>query len=424
MLTQTNHIRCSKEQYDLMRYLCRCSKNLYNVGLYTTRQWFFDNGEFLKYPKNYHLCKTNENYKVLQAATAQQTLKFVERNMRSFFGLLKLYKNGGVDRPSIPRYLDKDGYFLVAFPKNAFFIKDRVVRLGVSKTLGQTNPEAHKLLQFTLLENLVHYTDKIQEIHLIPCYNGRYFKIKYVYDRPNEPQEADPTKFLAIDLGLDNFATCVDSTGGTPQIICGRYIKSLNRQYNKANAHLQSIKDHQKNDKLTNRQARLIIARENRINEFMNRAVDHIVKHCLEHEIGNVCIGDLSGIKQKIDHGRKNNQNFVQIPYGKFKQKLMTKCEHYGINYHLVDEAYTSRTDALAGDEIRDQSYGTSRRVKRGLYQSSVGILINADVNGAINIMRKVAGDSVLQRILGSGRVNRPVRIRLAYEQTSHTLNC
>lgn len=419
MLTQTNHLRCSKRQYQMLRYLCRCSKNLYNVGMYTTRQWFFENGTFLKYPQNYHLCKTNENYKILQAATAQQTLKFVERNMRSFFGLLALYRNGRVDKPSIPRYLDKNGYFLVAFPRNAFSIRKGIVQLGVSQELKKQKPDAHEMLRFTLPKNLLPYADNVQEIHILPLYDGRAFRIKYVYTETKPEPNTDPSRFLAIDLGLDNFATCVDTVSGTPQIICGRYVKSLNRQYNKTNAQIQSIKDHQKIKTLTNRQVRLLTSRASRINEFMNRAVHHIVQHCLDNRIGNICIGELAGIKQGINHGKKNNQNFVQIPYGKFKQKLASKCEFYGIQYHLVDEAYTSRTDALAGDEIRDQEYGKSRRVKRGLYQSSTGMLLNADVNGAINIMRKVAGDSVFEQIIGRSRVNRPARIRPAYEQSS-----
>lgn len=420
MLTQTNHLRCSKRQYRMLRYLCRCSKNLYNVGLYTTRQWFFENGTFLKYPKNYHLCKTNENYKILLAAAAQQTLRMVERNMRSFFGLMSLYKKGGVDKPSIPRYLAKDGYFLIAFPQGSFSIRKGFVQLGVSQELKRQIPDAHKMLRFRLPKNLLPYADKVQEIHILPLYDGRAFRIKYVYTETKPEPSVDPSQFLAIDLGLDNFATCVDTVTGTPQILCGRYVKSLNRQYNKTNAHLQSIKDHQKITSLTNRQMHLLLSRSARINEFMNRAVHHIVQHCLTNRIGNVCIGELAGIKQNINHGKRNNQNFVQIPYGKFKQKLASKCEFSGIGYHLVDEAYTSRTDALAGDEIRDQEYGKSRRVKRGLYQSSAGTLLNADVNGAINIMRKVAGDSVLEQILGRGRVNRPVRIRLAYEQPSY----
>ena len=148
----------------------------------------------------------------------------------------------------------------------------------------------------------------------------------------------------------------------------------------------------------------------------MNRIVNFLVKHCIEKKIGNVLIGELREIKQGINHGKKNNQNFVSIPFSKFKAKLESKCDFYGINYQLVDEAYTSRTDALALDEIKKQPYGASRRVKRGLYKSSTGQLINADINGALNILRKVAGDSPIPEIVSRGLVNRPKRLFLAFE--------
>jgi IS605 OrfB family transposase len=148
----------------------------------------------------------------------------------------------------------------------------------------------------------------------------------------------------------------------------------------------------------------------------MNRTVNYIIKHCLENKIGNILIGELKEIKQGINHGKRNNQSFVSIPFGKFKGKLQSKCDYYGIKYQLVDEAYTSRTDALALDEIKKQPYGKSRRVKRGLYKSITGQLINADVNGALNILRKVASDSPIQKIVSRGLVNRPKRLFLAFE--------
>ncbi|WP_143592346.1 IS200/IS605 family accessory protein TnpB-related protein, partial [Thermococcus litoralis] len=126
-------------------------------------------------------------------------------------------------------------------------------------------------------------------------------------------------------------------------------------------------------------------------------------------------IGELKGVKQNTDLGRRNNQNFHYIPYGLFKQKLKAKCERYGINYIEVDEAYTSKVDALALEPIEKREKYLGKRVRRGLFQSSTGVLINADVNGALNILRKVAGDSPIGGIAGSGRVNRPVRVRLPW---------
>lgn len=422
MLCITNNLRLNKKQYEALKTLSRASKNMYNLGLYNTRQYFFQNNKFLKYPDNYHLCKEDENYKLMQAATAQQSLKFVERGMRSWFGLLKLYKNGQLeDKPNLPHYLDKEGYFPIAYPKNAFSFKNGKVRLGISLEFSRRFPNAKKLLTFSLPKILKNKLSYIQEIHVLPMYDGKYFKIKYCYEEKPEPANLDYSQYLGIDLGVSNFATFVD-TIGTAEIIDGKYIKSLNQWHNKENARLQSIKDKQAIDKITNKQIRLLTKRANKINELMNRTVNYLVKHCLKNNIGNILIGELKEIKQNINHGRKNNQNFVQIPFDKFKAKLESKCNFYGIKYQLVNEAYTSKTDALALDEIIKQPYGDSRRIKRGLYKSITGQLINADINGAINILRKVAGDSVLEQIISSGLVNRPGRIKLAFE--TFKLNC
>jgi putative transposase len=411
----TNNLRLNVQQYEALRTLSRASKNLYNLGLYNTRQHFFQNNSFLKYPQNYHLCKEDPNYKLMQAATAQQTLKFVERGMRSFFGLLKLYKNGQLDKPSIPHYLEKEGFFMIAFPKNAFSIKNGSVRLGLSNEFLKQFTVSRNILTFKLPKQLKAKSSYIQEIHILPQYEGKYFKIKYCYKEKAENVNLDYSKYLSIDLGVSNFATFVD-TDGTAEIISGKYVKSLNQWYNKENARLQSIKDKQKIEKITKRQIKLLTKRANCLNEFMNRSVNYLVKHCLKNGIGNILIGKLTGIKQSINHGRKNNQNFVQIPFGKFKTKLESKCNYYGIKYTLVDEAYTSQVDALALDPLEKPVYGRTRRVKRGLYQSSTGQLINADINGAINILRKVVGDSPIQEIINSGLVNRPRKLKIAFE--------
>lgn len=317
----------------------------------------------------------------------------------------------------MPHYLDKNGRFVLIYPAVRLSFKNGYVTLGLSIGFKKKFELNGKELTFKIPKYINPET--IVEIRVIPVYGGKTYKIEYIYERLEEKTDVDISRYLSIDFGLDNFATIVNSIDGAAIIIDGKHIKSLNRYYNKENARLQSIKDKQKIKGITNQQSRLIIKRNNQINEFLNRVVNYITKTCLEKKIGNILIGKLAGIKQKINTGKRNNQNFVEIPYFLFKRKLNAKCERYGILYHDVDEAYTSRTDALAFDEIKDQPYGKSRRIKRGLYESITGTLINADVNGSLNIMRKVAGDSVVKQIIGSGLVNRPKRIRLAYEHTS-----
>jgi len=207
----------SRAQEELVRTICRLSKNMYNLGLYNTRRYFFENNKFLKYVDNYGVSKENENYKLLQAAVAQQTLKMVERCMFSFFGVLKLKRGGKIDRVSMPRYLSRDGVCMVVFPRNAFTIKNGVLQLGVSREFAKKYVNAHELLRFKIPGPLLDKAKYIQEVHILPAYDGRYYRIKYVYNELEKLASVDESKYLGIDLGRDNFATFVD-TSGTAQI--------------------------------------------------------------------------------------------------------------------------------------------------------------------------------------------------------------
>jgi len=399
-----------KKTYKLLRTLTHLSKDLYNLTLYTVKQHYELNGTFLPYAKAYHLVKDSEPYKLLPSQVAQQTMKIVERNFRSFFHVLKERKKGNYNRPvRPPKYLPKNGHFVLIFPYQSFRVKEDRIILTLGKNFAEKYGVKH--LEIPLPKNVKGH--RIKEIRILPRYNALWFEVEYVYEVLPEERDLDRSKYLAIDLGLDNFATCV-STTGTAFIIEGRGLKSFNRWWTKEKAKLQSQYDKQ-GIKFGRKMAWLLKKRKNVVNDFMNKAVSYIVNYCLENGIGNVVIGELKGVKQNTDLGRRNNQNFHYIPYGLFKQKLKAKCERYGINYIEVDEAYTSKVDALALEPIEKREKYLGKRVKRGLFQSSAGVLINADVNGALNILRKVAGDSPIGEIAGSGRVNRPVRVRLPW---------
>jgi len=397
-----------KKTYKILRTLTHLSKSLYNLTLYTVKQHYELNGTFLSYVKAYHLVKDSEPYKLLPSQAAQQTMKIVERNFRSFFHVLNERKKGNYNRPvRPPKYLPKDGHFVLIFPYQSFRVKGDKIILSLGRNFAKKYGVQH--LEFTLPKNVRGH--RIKEVRILPRYNALWFEVEYVYEVEPEERDLDRSKYLAVDLGLDNFATCV-STTGTAFIIEGRGMKSFNRWWNKEKARLQSQYDGQ-NIKFGKKMAWLLKRRKNVINDFMNKAISYIVRYCLENRIGNIVIGELKGIKQNGNLGKRNNQNFQYIPYGLFKRKLKAKCERYGINYIEVDEAYTSKADALALESLVKKEKYWGKRVKRGLYQSSTGVLINADVNGALNILRKVAGDSPVRGIAGSGRVNRPVRVRL-----------
>lgn len=408
-LTQKNHMRVDKQTYETLKRLTRLSKNLYNYTLYTIRQYFFNNGKYLNRKSAYHMVKENDNYRLLPSQAAQNTIETVDRSMKSFFKLLGKKKKGEYEKPvSLPKYLDKDGNFICTIKKDQLKVIDDKIRLSLGLDYYRTY--GIKYLYFKIPDNILGRY--IKEVRIVPKYKGRWFEIEYVYHEDGEMADLDYNSHLSIDLGVDNFATCV-TTSGTAFILDGRGIKSYNRWWNKEKSRLQSVYDKQnvdngiKMDRFSNK-------RFWKINDFMNQCVNHIVKHCLENQIGNVIIGELKEIKQEQNIGKQNNQNFQTIPFARFKQKLASKCEYHGIKYHEVDEAYTSKTDALALEPIKKHKKYLGKRPKRGIFQSSTGRLINADINGALNILRKVLGDS-LTGIIDSGEVNSPRRIRLSW---------
>jgi len=214
-------------------------------------------------------------------------------------------------------------------------------------------------------------------------------------------------------LGLDNFATCV-STDGTTFILEGKGLKSYNRWWNKQKAQLQSVYDKQV-IKMGRKLAWLLRKRKNVLNNYMNQAINYLITQCLAKSLGNVVIGELQGIKQNIQLGKNTNQNFVSIPFGVFKQKLKAKCEYLGITYLEVEERNTSKTCAQCG-MVRKNN-----RKYRGLYVcQNCGTVLNADVNGALNILKKVVPESRSRGIGNSGRVSRPERIRIPTVLENH----
>jgi hypothetical protein len=136
---------------------------------------------FLQYSDNYHLCKDSENYKMMQAAAAQQSFKLMECSTRSFLGLLKSYRNGDIDRQSLPGDLPKDGLFLIAFSENAFTSHSGMVHLDISRAISKEFPDAHRQLIFKRPKPLEGKT--VQEIHIPHIYEGLYFKIKHCYEK-------------------------------------------------------------------------------------------------------------------------------------------------------------------------------------------------------------------------------------------------
>ena len=409
---QVKHL--SKEEYRTIRELCHVAKNLTNEAIYNMRQYYFTEGEFLKYEKNYTLLKTSSNYKALNSNMAQQILKEVDGSFKSFFGLLKLAKQGryAFKDCKLPYYLPKDGYatLVIGF-----------VRLNSNKLVlpfSNSFKKTHKTIEITIPPVLLD--KKVKEIRIIPKANARFFEVQYIYKAECIQRNLNTNNALALDLGINNLVTAVSSKGKS-FIIDGRRLKSINQWFNKENARLQSIKDKQHfGKKTTNRQKTIARNRNNKVNDYMNKAACKVIDYCIANDIGTLIVGYNETFQRGSNIGKQNNQNFVNIPYGLLRSKLEYLCELNDIIFVKQEESYTSKASFWDKDEMpvynadnptEYQFSGT--RVHRGLYKTANGKTFNADINGALNIMRK--SSVVDMNILYSrGEVDTPVRIRIA----------
>ena len=413
---QKNKLKLNKAQFRFWRDMCRRSKNLFNSTLYQTNQHFELSGEFLNYTTAYHVMKNTPQYKALGTDPAQQTMKIVERCFKSFFGLLKKKQSGNYNKPAKkPNYLPKEGYFLCIFPQRNCTKQFTVV---VPKDLQSK----YKFKKFTypIPPNVVGH--KIKEIRILPKGKAEHFEIEFVYEVEEKHPKLDKNRTLSIDPGVNNFATCLDSETGQSFILDGRKMKSINQWYNKERARLKSILDKQGKQKSSKKLRVMNDKRERRIKEFLNQYVNFIIQMCLTKQIGKVIIGEGWHAQEGANLGDKTNQNFVMLPFGKFAWKLKAKCELYGIEFRTINEAYTSKCDHLANEPMCHHDKYLGRRVKRGLFKSSTGIVINADINGALGIMLKSGIGNDLRVKLSRGVINTPLRIKLNNIQSNSSM--
>ena len=409
---QLKHL--SKEDYKSIKELCHTAKNLTNQAIYNVRQYYFTEGEYLNYEKNYTLLKSSDNYKMLNSNMAQQILKEVDGSFKSFFGLLKLAKKGkyAFKDCKLPNYLPKDGYttLVIGF-----------VRLNGNKLVlpfSNSYKKTHKSVEITIPPILLN--KKVKEIRIIPKANARFFEIQYIYEAECTQRNLNQTHALALDLGINNLVTAVSSEGRS-FIIDGKRLKSINQWYNKTNAKLQSIKDKQHyGKKPTNRQKAITRDRNNKVNDYMNKVARKVIDYCISNDIGALIVGYNETFQKDSNIGKANNQNFVNIPYSKLREKLEYLCQLNGIVYVKQEESYTSKASFWDRDTIpvynndNPKNYTFSgKRIHRGMYQTASGKCFNADVNGALNIMCKSNVVS-LEGLYTRGEVDTPVRIRIA----------
>lgn len=388
--------------------LCKISNNLYNQALYIFREtlsnedkWlsYFELGTIMKNTKN---LDGNINYKLLKAQCSQQVLRILDKNIKGYYKSVQDYKkhpNKYKGKPGLPSYRKRGSEFNMYYTNQNCKIKDG--KIVLSKELSIDIPQYEKYSD--LIKNFKH-------VRIKPLACG--YKIEIIYEvKDAEVSKGREEKTASIDLGIDNLATIVSEDFTI--IFSGKFVKSHNQLFNKTPAKLNSIKDLQKIKGTTRRIKKLYYDREQYIEDVFHKISRKIVNLLIDSKITKLIVGYNKGWKQNVNMGKKNNQKFTQIPFARLVSYLEYKCELVGIEIVIHEESYTSKCDSLAFEKIGKHENYLGRRRKRGLFQSSVGKLINADVNGALNIMRKVVGDSCesIRRIIDRGLLFNPVRI-------------
>ena len=396
-LVEQHTIKPSSVYYNELYDLLHKCKNLYNKGLYVVRQHYSqykdDNTVKYKYLNYNSLEKklrteNDADYRALPTPVAQQVLMMVDRNFKSFFNLFNKKNRGEYSEfVRIPKYLNKDGLFPAVFTTIAFsqkWIKQGIVKLP-------------KQFSFTTRTN----KQNIQQLRFIPK-NG-YIVLEIIYNKKEKNLMSDNGNYLGIDIGLDNLASCV-SNNGSCFIINGRPLKSINQYYNKKRSKIQQQLKKVNGKENSRRLMSLTRRRNNKVKDYLHKASRILINHVVSNGINTIIIGHNRCWEQEINIGKRNNQNFVSIPFNMFISMVSYKATLEGINVKIVEESYTSKCSFLDNERICKHESYKGRRTKRGLFKTSSGRTINADINGAFNIIRKSEKESFDVSNLPEGR--------------------
>lgn len=370
-LVEQHIIKKSDPLYKELDKMCFLSKNLYNQSLYRVRQYYFENKKYLTYANivNSLTQEQQVDYISLPRKVSQWVCKQVDNNFKSFFASLKS-KNVN-HKVRIPQYLDKNSRNILTFTNQA--ISQKELKQGYLKLSGCEN-------KIKVLHN------NVQQVRVIPQAN-RYM-IEIIYSIPDVEYKTN-VNYVGIDLGLNNLAT----VGGNmimPIIINGRPLKSINQFYNKKLSKLKSRQDLCKNKTVNKKKIQTLTnKRNNKIKDYLHKASRILVNQLVSNDISTIVIGHNKEWKQDINMGKQNNQKFVQIPFNTFIHMITYKSQMQGIKVIQREESYTSKCSFMDNEVICKHEKYKGNRIKRGLYKTQTGRLINADLNGALNILKK-----------------------------------
>ncbi|OQY49082.1 MAG: transposase [Candidatus Parabeggiatoa sp. nov. 2] len=419
-----------KPQFKRLKELTHHAKNLYNQTLWTLREAFEATGRYFSYPQMDKAMKqvTNLegeiNYRLLKSAVSQQILRRLDKNFKSFFRAHQDFKKNPGKYKGMPRppSFKQEKHDNLIYNTCAFQVKSRVNIVKEPKVVFFKMPDGQvfKQAQFISFEQVVVlekgleikvpqqlWDKEIKQVEIIPKHNSFHAVFVYEEDPADFKQVNQNDQVMSIDLGLNNLATCVTNGVVEPFIIDGRRLKSINAYYNKRKAKMQS-KLSERGKKWSRKLQNLTGWRNAVVNDYMHKATSIVVKTCVKHGISKVVVGDVVKSLNQINLGKRTNQNFVNLSLGQFVDKLGYKLGSHGIFLMVADESYTSKASFIDGDKMykrynpkaKQKRTFSGRRVKRGLYKSGDGTVINADANGAYNILRKTDSDFSFSKLV------------------------
>ena len=333
-----------------------------------------------------HIMKESYDWKELPYAFAQQISNLVFTNWKAYYASLKRYykdKSGYTGVPKVPNYRESGGIFNVYINNLGLrHKKDGLIHF-------------HKVLNGLTIKPSLSKDKKLRYARFI--YKGDHFVVEIVYDDEVEAFKVENNnRAVAIDPGLNNLVTIANNFNEQPILIKGSKLKSINNYFNKEINKLKSDLDNAQNKKgkvqkrqgTTKRINKLWEKRGNIMQTEMHKISKKIVDYCVENNVCKVIIG-----KNKLQKQHSKLKNFVQIPLNSLIQKLQYKLENVGIEVVITEESYTSGTSFIDNEQPIKKNYDKKRRHKRGMFVSNEGKMINADVNGALQILKKVDKD-------------------------------
>lgn len=371
--------------------LCLKSKNMYNACNYIIRQEFISTGKVMKYGDLNKLLKSTDTFKDLGSNSSQMVTQILCKSWKSFLISVKDYykfPSKYLGKPRIPAYKKKDGRFICTLTNCQTQIRDGYLYFAF-KRLHEFNN------MFKSAIDGRHLSTRI-----IP--KGGSYELEIVYEKEVKSLGLDKNNIASIDLGVNNFVTMVNNIGLQPIVINGKVIKSYNRYWNKEVAKYRSILMKKNNKEWSKRLQRITDKRNYKIEYYMHCVSRYIIDYCISNNIGTLIIGKNNGWKQESKLNKKTNQNFIEIPYYALILKLNYKCQDIDMSLIITEESYTSGTSFLDDEFPCRDNYDSSRRIHRGLFISNAGVKINADVNGAYQIMRKVFSNVKANEIVGA----------------------